>query len=294
LYFYYHPDHLGSLRLVSNPNQTFNYSMSVAPYGEMFAQSNVNGAGSFTGQLDFYNFDQYSFPMREYSDQGRWASPDPAGLAVVDQTTPQSWNRYAYVVNDPLALVDPLGTSYWFAGCLWETGVVGVSVGGTSAGTGTTDYLIGCLSSAPAPNKNGGGGGGGGGGLKAKVNICTSRYGIITRIFVPSSPGSNGNFLGQTSKGSRIYVENDVGAYTITTLNLAENKWGYLLNGKPIWGFTPGREPYLNYTASNLTPAQILQTQLHELGHSLDIITSGDPFRTSEDSANSFMYCVLE
>ena len=40
---------------------------------------------------------------------GRWTSPDAAGLAAVDPTNPQSWNRYSYVLNNPLANVDPLG-----------------------------------------------------------------------------------------------------------------------------------------------------------------------------------------
>jgi len=35
--------------------------------------------------------------------------PDPAGLAAVDPANPQSWNRYAYVLNNPLRAVDPLG-----------------------------------------------------------------------------------------------------------------------------------------------------------------------------------------
>jgi hypothetical protein len=49
--------------------------------------------------------------FREYSasQQGRWVSPDPAGLAAVIPTNPQSWNRYAYVNNNPLRLTDPLG-----------------------------------------------------------------------------------------------------------------------------------------------------------------------------------------
>ena len=35
--------------------------------------------------------------------------PDPAGLAAVDPSNPQSWNRYAYVMNNPLMYVDPSG-----------------------------------------------------------------------------------------------------------------------------------------------------------------------------------------
>ncbi len=40
---------------------------------------------------------------------GRWISPDPSGLNAVDITNPQSWNRYACVINSPLANVDPSG-----------------------------------------------------------------------------------------------------------------------------------------------------------------------------------------
>lgn len=49
--------------------------------------------------------------------QGRWLSPDPAGTAAVDPTTPQSLNRYVYVLNNPLALIDPFGL--W---CVWSDG----------------------------------------------------------------------------------------------------------------------------------------------------------------------------
>jgi RHS repeat-associated protein len=52
----------------------------------------------------------YDFLYREYHwIQGRWIEPDPAGLAAVDPANPQTWNRYAYVANNPLSLVDPLG-----------------------------------------------------------------------------------------------------------------------------------------------------------------------------------------
>jgi hypothetical protein len=41
--------------------------------------------------------------------QGRWPSPDPSGLAAVNPNNPQSWNGYAYVLNNPLELLDPNG-----------------------------------------------------------------------------------------------------------------------------------------------------------------------------------------
>jgi RHS repeat-associated protein len=53
------------------------------------------------------------FLYRKYSPvQGRWISPDPAGLGAVDLTNPQTWNRYAYVANNPLNAIDPLGLEW--------------------------------------------------------------------------------------------------------------------------------------------------------------------------------------
>jgi RHS repeat-associated protein len=42
------------------------------------------------------------------SPQGRFTSPDPTLLSV-NGTNPQTWNRYAYVLNNPLQYIDPLG-----------------------------------------------------------------------------------------------------------------------------------------------------------------------------------------
>ncbi|MGH9771901.1 MAG: RHS repeat-associated core domain-containing protein [Candidatus Acidiferrales bacterium] len=51
----------------------------------------------------------YDAQFREYGIQGRWPSPDPAGMAAVDPTNPQSWNRYAYALNSPLSYTDRSG-----------------------------------------------------------------------------------------------------------------------------------------------------------------------------------------
>ena len=68
--------------------------------------------------------------FRQYAyGQGRWISPDPAGLAAVDPTNPQTWNRYAYVSNSPVVKTDALGLCE--GGCFTPYEVVnGQVVGG--------------------------------------------------------------------------------------------------------------------------------------------------------------------
>jgi RHS repeat-associated protein len=51
--------------------------------------------------------DQYQATFRRYGPTlSRWFTPDPLGG---DLTNPQSLNRYAYVLNNPTTLTDPLG-----------------------------------------------------------------------------------------------------------------------------------------------------------------------------------------
>jgi RHS repeat-associated protein len=59
----------------------------------------------------------YYFQERQYrSSQGRWLSPDPAGLGAVDSGNPQTWNRYSYAGNSPLNAVDSTGLCTIFVG----------------------------------------------------------------------------------------------------------------------------------------------------------------------------------
>jgi RHS repeat-associated protein len=91
-----------------------------APFGESYPIAGY--PSDFTGQQNdqITSNTTYYFPERQYrSSQGRWLSPDPAGLGVVDPGNPQSWNRYAYVTNNPLGFVDPLGLGE----CVWDNRV---------------------------------------------------------------------------------------------------------------------------------------------------------------------------
>lgn len=150
--YYRHADWLGSSRLTSTAARGAISDMAYAPFGEQYA---ITGTAdpSFTGQNADTNSTLYDFPFREQSPtQGRWISPDPAGMAAVDPTNPQSWNRYAYVANDPLSSVDPLG----LAGvCAWTN--LGNLVIGSEGWTGIILFLIDCsgqngASAAPGPS----------------------------------------------------------------------------------------------------------------------------------------------
>lgn len=108
LQYYEHRDYEGNGRLLSTPSRTFYSSTAYGAFGELYVQS-AFGAGDFTGIGQIFSNSIYDFPAREYGTQGRWPSPDPAGLAAVNPMDPQTWNRYAYARNSALELVDPLG-----------------------------------------------------------------------------------------------------------------------------------------------------------------------------------------
>jgi RHS repeat-associated protein len=102
-------DWLGTSRAVwSYTGGSYIQSGAHAPFGEGYS-NNTGYTRDFTGQQTVDGV-TYLFPERLYhSTQGRWLSPDPAGMSAVDPAHPQTWNRYAYAMNDPLRLTDPLG-----------------------------------------------------------------------------------------------------------------------------------------------------------------------------------------
>jgi len=106
--YYRHSDDLGSSRLASTSSRTVYYDGAYAPFGESYAETGTTDR-SFTGMNQDTVSALYDYPAREYGIQGRWVSPDPAGLTSVLPTDPQSWNRYAYVRNSPLEFIDPTG-----------------------------------------------------------------------------------------------------------------------------------------------------------------------------------------
>ena len=102
LAYYRHADWLGSSRLATTTSRTLYYSVAYAPFGENYAGSGTQDL-SFTGQNQDTKSSSsggaggvYDFLYREQTPvQGRWLSPDPAGLAAVNPMNPQTGTAMA-------------------------------------------------------------------------------------------------------------------------------------------------------------------------------------------------------
>jgi RHS repeat-associated protein len=120
-------DHLGSTRVVTTggPSPTLKARYDYLPFGEEIAPT-LGNRTSVTGYLPSdstrQKFTQYErdtesgldFAGARYcsSGVGRFTSVDPS-LASARSLSPQSWNRYVYVLNNPLVYIDPDGADWY-------------------------------------------------------------------------------------------------------------------------------------------------------------------------------------
>ena len=110
---YRRADWLGSARFTSGTSQNLAHDGAYAPYGETYAEAGT--ADHNFAEMEQWVMGSGPYPLydgmyREYHPTwSRWISPDPAGLSAANPGNPQTWNRYAYVSNNPLGLSDPSG-----------------------------------------------------------------------------------------------------------------------------------------------------------------------------------------
>lgn len=101
--------------------------------------------------------------------------------------------------------------------------------------------------------------------------------------FTETTLGSAGSFTGtgpdvinNSGNNSTFTITNNASKYSLDDLKkIHENLSGTKLSkNERVTGLAPPDYPWVNYTANNLTPRlEVLKTQIHELGHSLDVIT---------------------
>jgi RHS repeat-associated protein len=106
--YYYHPDHLGSTSLITDEAANTVERTRYYPFGAVLS-GGAEKHGYTDQELDaetglmYYNARYYSPELR------RFVAADPIIQDVYD---PQTLNRYAYVRNNPIILVDPSGKSF--------------------------------------------------------------------------------------------------------------------------------------------------------------------------------------
>jgi RHS repeat-associated protein len=309
---YYHQDHLSN-RLITDSSGNVAEQKGHFPFGEDWYQG-ADKLKFTTYERDPESGNDYALARYHVNRLARFSSPDPVAGSLAN---PQSLNRYAYALSDPINLADPSGLvppglcaidgncpfALWGGAAAairrynalagWNAlDLLGVAFGinGWREGSPTYDpFLFGLAKLIPllpvGSGETGAGRGGnssaGAGSRKGSVDQkalddCTKQlFGVSLAAFKGSVPGGNGYFIGigpdGRSRGGAtgpIVVTNDASTYTAA--QIAQ------IAGQPnAIGFTDPRNPYQNYGNNNNNGIGTLINQVHELGHSLNSITTG-------------------
>ncbi len=111
---YHHQDHLSN-RVLTDSSGAVIGQQGHFPFGESWYAQSGSTKWQFTSyERDSESGNDYAM-MRSYVNRlARFSSPDPVAGSLAD---PQSLNRYAYTVGDPINLLDPLGL---YVNCLLD------------------------------------------------------------------------------------------------------------------------------------------------------------------------------
>jgi RHS repeat-associated protein len=208
-------DHLGSTRVVTSGAADLQPGCAVfrqdyLPFGEQILTSGGQPRASATGgtPCTANGYLTLAMPLREqFTGQqidpestlnffqvryfaggaGRFMSPDPASTFVADPSSPQSWNLYGYVLNNPLAYIDPTGLDACNNGvdadgnpCFSVTGTGSSGSGGSdggSSGGGGLDCFFSPFLCGGGPGGPGAGPGGPGGTPVFTTTVTTTAPG---------------------------------------------------------------------------------------------------------------------
>jgi RHS repeat-associated protein len=122
--YYVHPDHLGSLMIITDAAGTVKQKCSFDAWGKrtfVTKDPSLIFDRGFTGHEHLDEFGLINMNGRMYDPiVGRFLSPDPF---VPDMTYSQDFNRYSYARNNPLKYTDPDGEFIHL--------IIGAIIGGT-------------------------------------------------------------------------------------------------------------------------------------------------------------------
>jgi RHS repeat-associated protein len=104
--YFYTRDHLGSIRELIDINGEIKARYAYDPFGRRTHWGDMEADFGFAGMFWANEVSLYLTMLRAYEpNAGRWLSRDPLKNAEVEE----GHNLYAYVHNDPVNFMDPLG-----------------------------------------------------------------------------------------------------------------------------------------------------------------------------------------
>lgn len=124
-----HQDWIGTERMRTSYNGSVEAKFTSLPWGDSLQQIKTGGSDTDSNHYAMLDHDAETYTehaqFRQYnSTQSQWMSPDPY-TGSYDFGSPQSLNRYAYVINNPINALDPNGAeSVIVDGCNDGTGYV--------------------------------------------------------------------------------------------------------------------------------------------------------------------------
>ncbi len=106
-----HTDAIGSTGMATGQDNGGWQETMYYPFGQVWHQVSCQCDIRFAGLRERDTGSGFDpTPSRQYASTiGRWMTPDPGGRKAVDLTNPQSWNMYAYALNNPTTRTDPSG-----------------------------------------------------------------------------------------------------------------------------------------------------------------------------------------
>jgi len=216
--YFPHSSQIGTTGMVTDNTGTVAQDELHYPWGQQWTMAGTQQEERFarfqhrdqeTG-LDPTHFRMYA------GSQGRWLRPDPAGRGSASVANPQSFNRYAYVMNRPGSATDPSGL-LMAVPTVWDA----------AGSSGVSEEFLGPGGHFAPLLSQQGGGGGVAPFSQAKYNSCCQQaFGNTTG----KVPGTNDNISFQAatdlvlaSQASGESVETIAGTYLIESVggNLA-------------------------------------------------------------------------
>jgi RHS repeat-associated protein len=147
---YSYPDHL-STRVEADSTGAVLRKTGHLPFGDAWYETLSNGG--VTSKWKFTSYERDSTSDTDYAifrnnswRYGRFLQADPLGGDISD---PQSLNRFAYVGNDPVNFVDPMGLDGCPAGVVCVSATLPFNGTGGSTGPLTLPQLVSTLSCVP-------------------------------------------------------------------------------------------------------------------------------------------------